>query len=263
MLTRTSVVTKLWNTYHSKDHVQEAFNRQLKDLGLDYIDLYLIHFPVPLKYVPLDKAYPPGWYQSEQATKVEYERSPIHECWREMEKLVDSGKVRNIGVSNFNVQSMLDLFTYCKYKPATLQIELHPYLPQKRLVEWVTSHDVHITAYSSFGPVSYEDLTDDGRKAKPLLQHDTVKSIANKKGKDPGQILLRWAVQRRIAVIPKSNHVERMKTNHDLFSWELTDEENKELDKLSQGLRFNSKLSFSMRFTTCNSHFIHDASCRP
>lgn len=76
--------------------------------------------PVPLKFVPFDKAYPPGWYQP-GSNKLEYERSPIHQTWPEMEKLVDDGLVRNIGVSNFNVQSILELLSYCKYKPATLQ----------------------------------------------------------------------------------------------------------------------------------------------
>ncbi|KAI9314594.1 xylose reductase [Dichotomocladium elegans] len=238
------VVTKLWNTYHNKRHVREAFDRQLRDLGLDYVDLYLIHFPVALKFVPLDAAYPPGWYQPGGASDLVYEASPMHECWQEMERLVDEKLARNIGVSNFNVQSILDLLTYCKYKPATLQVEIHPYLPQKRLVEWVTAQGIHITAYSSFGPGSYESLTDDGRTAQPLLQHDVVKAIAQAKNKDPGQILLRWAVQRNIAVIPKSMHVARMKTNIDVFSWELDEQDTQQLDKLDQGLRFNNPDSY-------------------
>ncbi|KAI9479513.1 xylose reductase [Zychaea mexicana] len=237
------VVTKLWNTFHSKDHVRPAFEKQRKELGLDYIDLYLIHFPVPLKYVAFDQAYPPGWYGVGQK-KIQFERAPMHECWSEMEKLVDDGLARNIGISNFNVQAILDLLTYCKHKPATLQVEIHPYLPQKRLVEWVQAQEIHITAYSSFGPGSYVSLTDDGRSAEPLLQNDAISSIAQKKNKTPAQVLLRWAIERGIAVIPKSSHEERMKSNHDVFSWSLDDDDKKQIETLNKGLRFNNPDSY-------------------
>ncbi|KAI8148903.1 xylose reductase [Fennellomyces sp. T-0311] len=237
------VVTKLWNTFHSKEHVRAAFEKQRKAFGLDYIDLYLIHFPVPLKYVAPDAAYPPGWYEPGKNV-IQFERSPMHECWPEMEKLVDDGLARNIGISNFNVQAILDLLSYCKHKPAALQVEIHPYLPQKRLVEWVQAQGIHITAYSSFGPGSYVDLTNDGRTAAPLLQHDVIKSIAQKKGRTPAQVLLRWAIERNIAVIPKSSHEERMRSNHDVFSWSLDVEDKKEIEKLDQGLRFNDPDSY-------------------
>ncbi|KAL1934073.1 hypothetical protein VTP01DRAFT_6255 [Rhizomucor pusillus] len=237
------IVTKLWNTYHGKDNVRKAFEKQLQDLGLEYIDLYLIHFPVPLKFVPFEAAYPPGWYQP-GADKLEFERSPIHQTWPEMEKLVDDGLVRNIGVSNFNVQSLLELLSYCKYKPATLQVEVHPYLPQKRLVEWVQAQGIHITAYSSFGPGSYVTLNETGKTAKPLLEHDLVKTVAQKHNKTAGQILLRWAIERDIAVIPKSAHAERMKSNLDVFSWSLDEQDRNQLDSLSQGLRFNDPDSY-------------------
>ncbi|KAG2221138.1 hypothetical protein INT45_004447 [Circinella minor] len=235
------VVTKLWNTYHNKNHVRDAFEKQRKELGLDYIDLYIIHFPVPLKYVAPDQAYPPGWYPPSGPQKLEFERSPMYECWAEMERLVDDGLTRNIGISNFNVQAILDLLTYCKYKPATLQVEIHPYLQQKRLVEWVQEQGIQITAYSSFGPGSYIALTNDGKTASPLFEHDIIKSIGQKKGKTPAQVLLRWAIERKLAVIPKSNHEERMKLNRDLFSWSLDNEDKKQIDGLEKGLRFNGK----------------------
>lgn len=137
-----SVTTKLWNTFHHKDNVRPSFEKQLKDLGLTYVDLYLIHceypwkkllhlrisrnltwhslVPIPLKHVPIETAYPPGWYQP-GAKELEFERSPMQDCWREMEKLVEAGLARNIGISNFNVQLILDLLTYAKIKPAVLQ----------------------------------------------------------------------------------------------------------------------------------------------
>ncbi|KAI9275436.1 xylose reductase [Phascolomyces articulosus] len=238
------VVTKLWNTFHSKDHVRAAFEKQRKDLGLEYIDLYLIHFPVPLKYVAPDQAYPPGWYPVSGPQKIEFECSPMYECWGAMEKLVDDGLTRNIGISNFNVQAILDLLTYCKYKPATLQVEIHPYFPQKRLVEWVQAQGIHITAYSSFGPGSYIALTDDGKTADPLLEHDVIKLIAQKRNRTPAQVLLRWAIERDIAVIPKSSHEERMKSNRDVFTWALDDSDKQQIASLDQGLRFNNPDSY-------------------
>ncbi|SAM02260.1 hypothetical protein [Absidia glauca] len=237
------VVTKLWNTYHQKDHVRPAFDRSLKEMDLEYIDLYLIHFPVPIEYVDPAVKYPGGWLQDGQ-TSIAYERSPIHVCWAEMEKLVDDKVARNIGVSNFNVMALLDLFTYCRYKPATLQVELHPYLQQKRLVEWVQKQGVAVTAYSSFGPASYVTLNEEGKTAKPLLSHELVQDIATKYEKSTAQVLLRWSIQRNVAVIPKSMNEGRMKSNLDIFSWSLEQKDVDALNKLEMGARFNDTVSY-------------------
>lgn len=256
-----SVTTKLWNTYHHKDNVRPAFEKQLKDMGLDYVDLYLIHFPVPLKHVALETAYPPGWYQPNGASEVEFERSPMQDCWREMEKIAESGKAKNIGISNFNVQLILDLLTYANIKPAVLQgkykewhhitcclivviifiVELHPYLQQTRLVEWVQKQGIQVTAYSSFGPASFIQLTDDGKTAEPLLGHKVITDIAAKHGKTAAQVLLRWSIERGVAVIPKSMNVERTRTNIDLFSFSLDKDDMAAIAKLDLGLRFNGK----------------------
>lgn len=94
----------MWNTYHKKEHVRLAFDKQLKDLGLDYVDLYLVHFPISLEFVPFETKYPPEWYAPGSNKPKLADHAPLHELWPEMEKLVDEGLVRNIGVSNFNVQ---------------------------------------------------------------------------------------------------------------------------------------------------------------
>ncbi|KAI9480849.1 MAG: 4-dihydromethyltrisporate dehydrogenase [Benjaminiella poitrasii] len=237
------VVSKLWNNYHNKAHVRPAIERTLKDMNLDYIDLYIIHFPVPLEYVDPAVQYPGPWFID---GKVALEKSPMHELWAEMEKLVDAGLTRNLGVSNFNCQLIMDLLTYAKYKPATLQIELHPYLQQDPLVKWVQEQGIQVTAYSSFGPSSYVVFSDTAKTIPTLFEHDVIKSIASKHNKTPAQVLLRWSVERKVAVIPKSMNEDRLKSNLDIFSFKLDEKDTEEIKKLEQNLRFNSLFAYGI-----------------
>ncbi|GAN04526.1 D-xylose reductase [Mucor ambiguus] len=243
------VVSKLWNNYHNKAHVRAAIDRTLKDMELDYVDLYIIHFPVPLKYVDPAVEYPGPWLIN---GKVELEKSPMHELWAEMEKLVDAGLTRNIGISNFNAQLIMDLLTYAKYQPATLQIELHPYLQQTPLVKWVQEQDIQVTAYSSFGPSSYTVFSESAKTATPLLDHDVIKAIASKHRKTPAQVLLRWSIERDVAVLPKSMSEDRIKSNLDVFSFELDDDDHDKIKKLDENLRFNSLFAYNINIPLFN-----------
>ncbi|KAI9287509.1 xylose reductase [Umbelopsis sp. AD052] len=246
------VTTKLWNTYHKKEHVREAFNKQLKDLNLEYVDLYLVHFPVPLKHVAIETAYPPGWFQPGEE-KVTLDRAPMHECWAEMEKLVEDKVARNIGVSNFNVQLLMDLLTYAKIKPAALQVELHPYLQQSTFVKWVQEQGIQITAYSSFGPASFVSLgVDHAIKAAPLLEHDVISEIAKTHNKSNAQVLLRWSVEKGIAVIPKSSSEARMVSNHDILSWTLPEADMAKIAKLDLNMRFNDPVTYGFNLPIFN-----------
>src|SRR4051812_35236799 len=130
------VTSKLWNTNHAPKHVRPACKRSLRDLGLEYFDLYLIHFPIALEYVPMDKRYPAGWFNKPDGPEPRMKpvRVPISETWQAMEELVSAGLVKNIGVSNFNVGLLRDMLSYVKIPPAVLQVELHPYLTQEKLV---------------------------------------------------------------------------------------------------------------------------------
>lgn len=161
-----------------------------------------------------------------------------------MEKLVDAKLTRNIGIANFNCQAILDMLTYAKIKPAVLQIEIHPYLPQERLVKWVKQQGIHITAYSSFGPTSYVALTESAKDYRSLLQNDTVKSMADKHSVSAGQILLHWAAEQGIAVIPKSVHEERMKGNYDILNIKLDEEDKKNFASLKTNQRFNDPMVY-------------------
>ena len=137
------VTSKLWNTFHRSEHVEEACRKSLSDLGVDYLDLYLIHFPISLKYVPIELRYPPEWLfdPSRPSPKMEIDPVPLHETWVAMESLVDKGLVKNIGICNYTSGLLHDLLAYARIKPAMLQIESHPYLVQDKLIQLAQDND--------------------------------------------------------------------------------------------------------------------------
>lgn len=239
------LVSKLWNSFHDKERVAPICKSQLQDWGIDYFDLYIVHFPISLKYVDPAERYPIGFtYDGENIVLGD---ASIQETWTAMEGLVDEGLVKSIGISNFSIQLIMDLLRYAKIKPATLQIEHHPYLMQSGLIDYVQSKDVAVTAYSSFGPQSFLELDMKSAKDAPLLlEHDLIKKIADKHGKTPAQVLLRWATQRGVAVIPKSNNQGRLAQNLDVTGWDLATDDLKAISGLDKGLRFNDPLSVSV-----------------
>lgn len=140
------IVSKLWNTFHDGDRVGPIARRQLADWGIDYFDLYIVHFPVALRYVDPEVRYPPGWEYSGKEGDVQQSKASIQETWQAMEKLVDEGLARSIGVSNFQGALLMDLLRYARIRPATLQIEHHPYLVQNTLLKLAESEGIKITA---------------------------------------------------------------------------------------------------------------------
>lgn len=241
------MTTKLWNTNHAREHVVPAFERSLNDMGLDYVDLYLIHFPLAIKYVPESTRYPPGFFYDDAGKEVVTEKSPMHETWAGMEEVFASGRAKNIGISNFNAMLIMDVLRYAKVHPAVLQIEHHPYYVQQDLIDYCTSQKIAVTAYSSFGPMSYIELDQTLAKGTaPLLEHETINKIAKAHGKTTSQVLLRWATQRNIAVIPKSNNQDRLKQNLDCCTFELSKDEVKEITGLDKDLKFNSPENYGI-----------------
>jgi D-xylose reductase len=165
-----------------------------------------------------------------------------------MEGLVASGLAKSIGVSNFQGQLVYDLLRYAKIRPATLQIEHHPYLVQPELIKLATNEGIAVTAYSSFGPASFLQFNMEHATAlKPLMEDDKITSLATKYGKTPSQILLRWATQRGLAVIPKTSRVEVMAQNLDCISFDLDVADLNSITAMNQGIRFNqpSNVSYS------------------
>lgn len=234
------VTGKLWNTYHRREHVGLALNRTLSDLELDYIDLFLIHFPISLKFVPFEVRYPPEWFHDPtvDSPRMELDPVPIRETWEAMEQFVKEGKVRDIGVCNFNCQGLRDLLSYAQVPVSVLQVEMHPYLTQEKLLRMASEHGIVVTAYSPLGAGSYVELGGSTME-ESALREQVVVDIASKYNKTPAQILLRWGVQRGTAVIPKSSKLSRLVENISIFDFELTAEEMALISGLNKNRRFN------------------------
>lgn len=229
------IVSKLWNNYHDPAVVESIVRRQLSDWGLDYFDLFHMHFPVSLKYVDPAKQYP-----APDGPTFPQGGVPVHRTWQALESLYNKGLFKALGVCNFNGGLLYDLLNYAEVKPVAFQIEHHPYLTQPRLVKYAQDKGLVVTGYSSFGPLSFLELgVDDAKNIKPLFEVGAVKSAAKRTGKTPAQVLLRWATQRGIAVIPKSNKANRLAENLDVTSFDLEDAEIQAISKLNINLRFN------------------------
>jgi D-xylose reductase len=239
------VTSKLWNNYHRPEHVRAACEKTLSDLGLDYLDLYLIHFPIALKFVDFDVRYPPEWFfdPGAEAPRMEIDPVPLHQTWAAMEDLKASGLVKHIGVCNYNSALLHDLMAYAKQKPEVLQVEAHPYLTQERLIKLAQGYGMTVTAFSPLGALSYVSL-DMATENESVLEMEAVKVAAARLGKTPAQVVLRWGVQRGTAIIPKTARRGRLKENLALFDFELNAEEMQAISALNRNRRFNDPAVF-------------------
>lgn len=191
------ITTKIWNNAQRLGDVEGSFARSLERLMTDYVDLYLIHWPVP------------GCYLS---------------TWRELEGLYEQGRARSIGVSNFDIRHLEELASISKITPAVDQIEFHPYRYQKKLVDYCQSRGIAVQAYAPLARGAY-------------LDDDVICILATKYGKTPAQIGLRWILQKGVAVIPKSTQEERIVSNGEIFDFVLEEEDMDAIDHLDRDLR--------------------------
>jgi D-xylose reductase len=234
------VTSKLWNTYHAAEHVRPALERSLEDLQLDYLDLYLMHFPIALQYVPFEQRYPPEWLfdPNAAAPRMQLVSVPLSETWHAMEELVTGGLVRNIGVCNFNCALLRDLLSHATIRPAVLQVELHPYLTQSALLRYCQAEGIAVTAFSPLGAGSYVPLNM-ASSAESVLTEEVVVEIARRHQRTPAQVVLRWGIQRGTSVIPKTVRPERLRENLALFDFALETDEMEAIANLNRNRRFN------------------------
>lgn len=218
------ITTKLLQD--NKASVEEQIQTSLDNLGLDYLDLYLVHWPTT--------AY--------NADTESWERQPMHVVWKKMEDAVKAGKIKSIGISNYNCQAILDLLTYCEIKPAVNQIEMHPYLPQENLVKFMHRVKIYPEAYSPLGAPGTIGVP--RAEDKVLLKDALVLDLAKKYDKTPGQILINWALQRNTIVIPKSVTPSRIKENMEALNFKLEKEDVEKLTGLNCNFRAFNPLYF-------------------
>merc|ERR1712130_21245 len=216
------VTSKLWITFFEPERAKEGLMQTLKDLQLDYLDMFLLHWPVALEYNPDQKLGVPK--DDKGYLKLSY--CPLHKTWKAMEQFVEEGLVRSIGVSNFEPSNLFDLLSFAKIKPVVNQVEVHPFFIREDLVNICQSYGMHVTAYSPFG-----------NGVKEVFTNEELKDIASKHNKQVGQVILRWLIQRGLSTIPKSVHEERIVQNIDLFDFELTQEEMERIASLDKGMR--------------------------
>ncbi|XP_077161366.1 1,5-anhydro-D-fructose reductase-like [Paroedura picta] len=223
------VVSKLWNSFHAPQDVKPACLETLRLLRLDYLDLYLIHSPMGIKNVK-------GDLLPQKDGKVQLDDVDYVDTWKAMEKLVDEGLVKSIGVANFSESQLERLLSGARIKPDVLQVERHIYQTQIKLIAFTKAKRMALTGYS---PLTSPKRPFPPGKLDPKngMEDPVVKEIAKKHGKSPAQILIRFNIQAGIATIPKSETPAHIIENSKVFDFCLTEDEVKKLESLHWGAR--------------------------
>ncbi|XP_044618075.1 aldo-keto reductase family 1 member C15-like isoform X1 [Equus asinus] len=235
--------TKLWSTFLRPELVRPALERSLKKLGLDYVDLFIMHFPIPMKSG--DEILP-----KDASGEIIFDTVDLRDTWeisllQALEKCKDAGLTKSIGVSNFNHKQLEMILSKpgLKYKPVCNQVECHPYLNQSKLLEFCKSKDIVLVAYSALGSHRHPNWVE--KDSPYVLEDPTLKAIAKKHNRSPGQVALRYQVQRGVVVLAKSFNEKRIKDNFQIFDFELTPEDMKAIDGLNRNFRY-AKLLFAV-----------------
>ncbi|XP_015121677.1 aldo-keto reductase family 1 member B1 [Diachasma alloeum] len=221
------IVSKLWCNSHDPNSVEKALRRTLSDLGLEYLDLYLVHWPFAFEdgenFIPKN---PDGSFKLSDTDYVE--------TWKGMEGVLQKGLTKNIGVSNFNSEQIERLLKNCKVKPVTNQIEVHPYLTQKELSKFCNEREITITAYSPLGSPGRPWAEPDEPK---VLDDQKLVEISKKYNKTPAQVVIRYQIDRGHLLIPKSVTKARILENSQVFDFKLSPEDIAHVDSLNIGER--------------------------
>ena len=222
------ITSKLWNNAHAREEVPIALKKTLADLRLEYLDLYLIHWPVATR--------PDVIFPMKADDFFSLAEMPLNETWAGMEDCVESGLVKHIGVSNCSIKKIEELSS-AKIRPEVNQIELHPYLQQDEMLSYCNVNNIYLTAYSPLGSLDRPDVMK-GANEPSLIENPVVGEIAQAHGCSAAQVLLRWAIERGTSVIPKSTNSGRLAENLDAVNLKLDNQEMAELAKLEMGFRY-------------------------
>lgn len=207
------ISTKVWRTHHGFEKTIAACTQSLKRLELEYIDLYMIHWPGPQPSSSTD------WTPETRA-----------ETWKALEKLLKDGKVRAIGVCNYSIRHLKELLKTCEIKPMVNQVEVHPWLIQKELQTFCRDEGIAVQAFASLG-------SSDSKRAHEFFALPAIKAPAIRCGTSPAAVLLRWSVQKGCHIIPKSSDPERIRKNAECLGISLTPQEMLDIDSLEKGVR--------------------------
>jgi len=221
------ICSKIWNNAHSHKAASEAIDIMLKELQISYLDLCLIHFP--MAYVEGGEMHPKDANGKMKHADIDY-----LETWKVLEDAVKAGKVKSIGLSNFNTKQIQRVIDNAKIKPSVLQIEAHPYFTQEALLAWCKKHDIVVTAYSPLANNAHA-FRKEGQAN--LLEEKIILDLAKKHQKTPAQIILRWAIERETVVIPKSIKRHRLEENFNIFDFKLSSDEMKAINSLNENMR--------------------------
>lgn len=223
------ITSKLWNDSHKKEDVIPALKQSLSDLQLEYLDLYLIHWPV---------AFKPGVASPKNDDDyLSLEEAPIIETWKELLKAKEQGLVKHVGVSNFSEKKLNNLMAQTSDDPEVNQVELHPFLQQPQLLDFCQTNDIRLTAFSPLG--SGDRAQQMKAEDEPsLLENETIQKIAEKHNASPAQILIRWHLERGTAVIPKSTSKDHLLSNLQSAEIRLDEDDMKEITKLDRHYRY-------------------------
>eukprot|EP00743_Colponemidia_sp_Colp-15_P005990 GILK01006437.1.p1 GENE.GILK01006437.1~~GILK01006437.1.p1 ORF type:complete len:396 (-),score=47.09 GILK01006437.1:65-1222(-) len=222
------LTSKLWNTHHKMQYIKPTLEKTLMELGVDYLDLYLINWPFAFTHKHAAEDHP---FPRDAEGHIRYEDSRLAETWAAMEDMVRLGLVRSIGVSNFDTDDLKQVTEDCNITPAVNQIEFHPYCIHEGILNFCHKHNIQVVGHTVLGG---QDHLKFETGLHNLKEDATVVRIARSHRRTPAQVLSLFAYQSGLAVIAKTAHAKHIHENLDMFTWRLTDEDMKELRKLNR-----------------------------